>query len=163
MEGKKESDSKLYEIGFLLDPAVAEETVVGEVAKINALLELYGGIIETSGIPVLRTLTYTIKISTAGKRHKYNQAYFSWIKFRLDPSKVEDLSKEIGKHDGLIRYIFLQGTLASSTPAPRRYVKKDILDTSAINISPKKVTKEDIDKEVDALIASTDVVGVVTK
>ena|SRR3989344_5122618 len=152
------SDPKLYEFGFLLDPAVAEEAVSVEIAKLSQLVESHGGKIEVSGTPVLRTLAYTVEIARSGKRHKYDQAHFSWLKFHLFPSQIEILNTEIGKMTTVIRHILLHGTLAPTTPALRRYVKKEGVAVPEGEVV--KVSEAEIDKEVDALIASADPVAV---
>jgi ribosomal protein S6 len=152
---ENDSDPKLYELGFLLDPAVPEDAVSGEMAKLSQMLEAKGGRIEVVGTPILRTLAYTVEIAKAGKRYKYNQAHFSWLKFHLVPGEIEALNIEIGKFPGILRHLLVHGTMASSTPALRRYVKKDGVPGAEVLDAPK-ATEAEIDKEVDALIASAD-------
>ncbi len=158
MEEGNEQDPKLYELGFLLDPAVPEDAVAAEMTKITQLVEARGGKIEIAGTPILRALAYTVEIAKAGKRYKYNQAHFAWLKFHLVPGEIEALNTEIAKFPGVIRHLLVHGTMASTTPALRKYVKKDGSPAPEGEERPK-ATEAEIDKEVDALIASADPVA----
>jgi ribosomal protein S6 len=159
MEDDKESEAKLYELGFLLDPVIPEDAVAGETAKISQLVESHGGKIEVAGTPSLRALAYTVEIARAGKRYKYDQAHFSWLKFWLVPGEIEGLEHGVKKMVSVIRHLLVRGTMASTTPAVRRYIKKDEALTPEVG-EVKKATEAEIDKEVDALIASADKVTV---
>lgn len=152
-----DGDPKLYELAFLLDPAVTEEATAAEIDKITSLLEAEGGTIESSGTPILRALSYTIEKAMSGKRYKYDQAYFAWVKFRTLPVHIETIEQGLIKMPSLVRHMILNSTLASTTPAPRRYVKKDANPTTEAP-EEKKVTEEQIEKEVEELIASTNTV-----
>ncbi len=153
-------EPKLYELGFLLDPVIPEDSVAGEVAKICQFIEARGGSVESSGTPILRSLAYTVEISGAGKRQKYNQAHFCWVRFKLTPNALAHLEQDILKFNVLLRHLVLTVAPGSTTPAPRRYVKKETvpLAQTVVTATEQKVTEEDLDKEVDALIASTDAV-----
>jgi ribosomal protein S6 len=157
MEDINEFEPKLYELGFLIDPAIPEELVPAEVAKIIELVEAHKGSLEVSGTPIMRALSYTIEVAKAGKRHKYDQAHFSWVKFRMLPLQIEAFNLEVTKIPTIIRHLLVHGSLASTTPAIRRYVKKEGVP-GAETVEVVKVTEAEIDKEVDALIASTDAV-----
>jgi len=152
---QNDGEPKLYELGFLFDPAIPEDSVTVELTKINQFVESHKGTIESSGTPVLRALAYTIELTKAGKRLKYSQAYFSWIKFRMIPSEISALDLEFGKSNNLLRHIILHGNTGSVAPAPIRYVKKDVASTEIGEV--KKVTEAEIEKEVENLIASTNI------
>jgi ribosomal protein S6 len=54
----QEKKSKVYELGYLLAPSIAEEQVAGEVQNIKSVLDKFEAITITEDFPKLRPLAY---------------------------------------------------------------------------------------------------------
>lgn len=97
-------DIKVYEIGYLLVPTVAESDVATEASKIRAIVEEKGGVFLSDGMPQMRNLTYTI----SGKSQKFNSAYFGWLKFEADGAKAVDIKDEVKKLENILRFLIIK-------------------------------------------------------
>ncbi len=149
------TSSNPYEIGYILNPAIAEERLAVEAATLVSVLEKHGASITLSDSPKLRGLTYTIERSLGGKREKFDQGYFGWTKFMADPLKLDGINAELKLNRDIIRHMIIHANTKVSTRPPRRFpVKKSEAGTE------EKVSEEQIDKEVESLIASTSAVNV---
>ena len=93
----------------------------------------------------------------ANVRNKFNTAYFGWIKFTMDSDKVLELKKKLDLDPNFIRFLILK-TVKENTIATKRFVGRDNVHKKP---STKKdenevvvpINKEEIDKEIDAMVA----------
>ncbi len=69
----------VYEVGFHIVPTVPEDGVGAVVQKIRAALGAAEIIAE--GAAARMTLAYQIERASQGKREKFTESYFGWIKF----------------------------------------------------------------------------------
>ncbi len=110
MENDQELDqeTKLYEIGYLLNPAVSAQELEKEVAQNLVLpIESAGGSASLGWPPEMRKLAYPIKITEGGKGSIYREAYFGTIRFRLEPKLVPAINKELTVNKIIIRHIII--------------------------------------------------------
>lgn len=149
-----QSTRPVYEVGFHLVPSIPEEGVAAQVEKIRALLG--DAEIISQGTPGKMTLSYTIERATSGKREKFTQSYFGWIKFA-----VEERSSVVALQDGLrampevIRYIVIE-TTREDVGARRAVFGSDRLEGETIKRKTEaekggQVSEEELDKSIDAL------------
>src|ERR1035437_7701669 len=109
-------------------------------------------------MPKMIQLAYKMVKVVSNVRNKFNTAYFGWIKFTMDSDKVLELKKKLDLDSNFIRFLILK-TVKENTIASKRFVRGDIRkkprsakgenDETAVPIN-----KEEIDKEIDALIAT---------
>ena len=90
-------------------------------------------------------------------RSKFNTAYFGWIKFTMETQKVLELKKTLDLDPNIIRFLILK-TVKENTIAAKRFVrgetyKRPAMKKSAENEIVVPINKEEIDKEIDALVA----------
>src|SRR3990167_4669546 len=76
----------IYEVGFHLVPTIAEDGVGAAVEKVRKLIGDDAEFI-SEGYPTKINLAYIIERATQGKREKYSEAWFGWIKFATTRSK----------------------------------------------------------------------------
>ena len=152
------SDNKVYELGYLLVPTIAEEDVPINYGNIKELVSSFGGEIIADEIPKAINLAYSMGKVISNVRHKFNNAYFGWTKFTMNPEHVLDLKKHLDLDPTFIRFLILK-TVKENTIAAKRFVRgegyrrapatKKIMESGAVT----PIDKEEIDKEIDALIA----------
>src|SRR5947207_363238 len=79
-----DSAGKVYEVGFHVLPTIAESEVGNVVEKIRAELQKNNAELIKEEAPRKLALAYTIERSRQGKREKYTEGYFGWIKFATE-------------------------------------------------------------------------------
>ena len=143
------SEKGLYELAYLLEPSVGESDVPARAGDLGAIIERLEGIVNISDNPKLRKLAYTIARSLGGRRQKYSQAYFGWIKFSAPAASIPLIDKEIKGLSFVVRYMLIRAVKVVPR-VPRRIIahKSEGLDAVV------KPSVEEIDKEVESLIAS---------
>lgn len=151
-----------YEVGYLLSIAITEEHILAEVDKIREIITLAGASIVTEGAPHRQELSYTMRIKTvSGSYQKFDEAYFGWIKFELESSKVELVKKSIEDLPSIIRILLVTTVkentyLGKSAPAiSTGFVSKRATIEGPVNIEKKDVTLatlEEMDKSIDEMV-----------
>jgi len=111
-----------------------------------------------SGIKVCSSLAYSMTKVTSNVRKKFNTAYFGWTKFTMNSQKVLELKKHLDLDPNFIRFLILK-TVKENTIAAKRFVRGESYHRistpkkSAGNEAVVPINKEEIDKEIDALVA----------
>jgi len=103
-------DSKVYEIGYLLISSIPPEKVGDEVAFIKGLLEKGSASVIAEGEPELQKLAYEMRKKIGAVYHKYQEAYFGWIKFELEPSKIEVVKNALDTRESVLRQLIITTT-----------------------------------------------------
>jgi ribosomal protein S6 len=116
---EKETEMTVYECGYLLVPTITVEGLPEEVAKLKAPVEQAEGVIFDGAEPTLIDLAYPIAKGEAGKRNRYNRAYFGWFKFELAPGQMASIKKAADQNLHVLRYLLIK-TVRDSAMAPRR-------------------------------------------
>lgn len=141
----------LYELAFIIEPAIAESVLPDCMNKIEEILGRHEAKTSYSETPRLRNLAYTIEKANGGKRSKYKQGHFGWVRFESSGASIEDIGKEVNALSFVIRMLLIHAPKKDVVPVrarPRRMKEE---------VGGAKPTEADIEKEVDNLIASTQV------
>jgi len=161
MENESENievNSRIYEVGYLLVPTLGEEDVPAVYTKIKDLVVSLGGEIISDDMPKMMNLAYTMQKVVQNARTKYDTAYFGWVKFGMDSSKILELKKSLDADVNIIRFLTLK-TIKENTIAAKRFIHRDskrkVLYTKkeGENESSLPIDKEEIDKEIEAMVA----------
>ncbi|MCC7160273.1 30S ribosomal protein S6 [Candidatus Nomurabacteria bacterium] len=159
MENNEEnavSNSRVYEVGYLLVPTLSEEEVPAVYGNIKELVSSFGGEMIADEMPRMMPLAYKMVKVVANVRNKFDSAYFGWVKFNMDGGKVVDLKKKLDLDPKIIRFLVLK-TVKENTIAAKRFVRGSVdkkpRTAKNENEEATPINKEEIDKEIDALIA----------
>lgn len=162
-EGEKEIEgdinSRVYELGYLLVPTLPEADVPVVFGNLKELVSLFGGMTISDEMPKMLTLAYPMVKVIANLRHKFKTAYFGWIKFTMDSDKVLELKKRLDLDPNLIRFLIIKTVKENTTNArrfahgetARRKIKTEKARSEEVAVP---INKEEIDKEIDALVAN---------
>lgn len=157
-EAKEEINGKVYELGYLLVPTLSEENMPGVFGNLKELISSLGGVYISDEMPKMMTLAYPMLKVVANVRSKFSTAYFGWIKFTMDGEQVVELKSKLDFDPTIIRFLILK-TVKENTIAAKRFVRSDTLhkkfkakNDDVENVAP--INKEEIDKEIDALVAA---------
>ena len=105
----KNSEEKIYEVGYHIISSVAEENIPAEVEKIKAYLAKEKAIIISEEAPKLRPLAYSIKKGFGGIYKTYDKAYFGFIKFELtEEGDVRNIDLAMKNNDSILRHIVIK-------------------------------------------------------
>ena len=152
------SDSRVYEVGYLLVPSIPEENIGTIYGNLKELISSLGGQAISDEMPIMISLAYAMQKTVQNVRNKYNTAYFGWMKFYMDAEKVSDLKKKLDLDANIIRFLTLK-TVKENTIAAKRFIHRDISHKRPATIKNDKteetvpINKEEIDKEIDAMVA----------
>jgi ribosomal protein S6 len=149
-------ESRVYELGFLLSPAVREEDLDARTNEIKDLITNASGTIIAEGRPEFIDLAYEMSKVIDNKGVRFNQGYFGWIKFNLFPNQVKELQALIEKNLLVIRYI-LVSTVAENTVVSKKPISKILKSTARLDISESDIAEDiEIEDEVDPGIAAAE-------
>ncbi|OGI95597.1 hypothetical protein A2917_03545 [Candidatus Nomurabacteria bacterium RIFCSPLOWO2_01_FULL_42_17] len=151
-----ETNSQIYELGYLLAPSIKEEDLPVNYGNIKELVTSFGAEVIADEMPKMIGLAYAMQKVTSNVRNKFNTAYFGWIKFAMGPDKILELKKRLDLDPNFIRFLILK-TVKENTIAAKRFVRGETYrrprSKSPANETAVPINKEEIDKEIDALIA----------
>lgn len=148
-------DNLVYEIGFHLLPTADESEALKEFSGLKSLIEENEGAVISEEVPKITGLSYEISKNIDTKKQKFNQAYFGWVKFEIDPSKIAGIKSKIENIRNVLRFIII------------KTVKEDTIHVHKIPMFKKESAKEDkggelierpkaseaeIDKSIDDLV-----------
>jgi ribosomal protein S6 len=159
LEEVEGTDSRVYEVGYLLVPTLKEEEVPAIYGNLKELISSLDGQVVSDEMPVSIGLAYTMQKVIQNVHHKYDTAYFGWVKFFMDPEKVLELKKKLDLDVNVIRFLILK-TVKENTIASKRFVKDmtrrktQIVGKNEEKKEEEIVNKEEIDKEIDAMVAN---------
>lgn len=155
-EIKRDTNSKVYELGYLLVPTIKEEDIGVNYGNLKEFISSLGGEIIGDEMPKMINLAYSIQKVTSNVRNKFNTAYFGWTKFIMDSVGILELKKHLDLDPNFIRFLILK-TVKENTIAAKRFVRGEIhkrsKSKSTENETIVPINKEEIDKEIDALVA----------
>lgn len=145
-------EKNVYELGYLLIPVIAPEKIADEVNLVRSAIESNGGLVLFEEGAKERKLAYEMSHNvTGGKKNKYDDAYFGWMKFSLSSDAVKKMEEDLRKNPSMLRYLVInltkEGTLSNGTEP-----KKPL----GVGKKPRKtVSEKELDKEIDNLLDKT--------
>ena len=155
-EIKEDKSERVYELGYLLVPTLAEEDLPMVFGNLKELIASLGGVHISDEMPKMIPLAYAMTKVITNVRHKWNTAYFGWIKFTMATDKVLELKKKLDLDPNFVRFLILK-TIKENTIATKRFIRADhsrrpktAKSENAEVATP--INNEEIDKEIDALI-----------
>lgn len=144
----------VYEVGFHIVPAVSPENLPKEVDAIKAVLGGVGATVISEEFPKLRNLAYTMVKAIGPARHKYDTAYFGWVKYEAAPESMAEVKKSLDANEKILRYIIIKTVRENTIYGPKvlgeeKKVKEEAKDGSVA----APAGSEDLDKSIDKLVA----------
>jgi ribosomal protein S6 len=151
-------EPRVYELGFLLSPAVREEDLDSRVDEIKLVISEASGTIVADARPEFIDIAYEMIRVIDNKNIRFNQGYFGWIKFTLTPDQLKEVTEKIEKNNLIIRMLItktiLENTVISKKPLSK-ILKTNIHETLAEGeVIADDETDIDGDEEIDPGIAA---------
>ncbi|MDZ4226029.1 MAG: hypothetical protein U1C66_00890, partial [Patescibacteria group bacterium] len=108
--------------------------------------------------PQKMTLAYTIERAAAGKREKYVETYFGFIKFAAERETIPGLEALLRGSKEILRYLLIETTREEPVIARRAVYSSHRLEGETIKKptsapeTPSEVSEEELTKSIDALV-----------
>ncbi|MBI2020899.1 30S ribosomal protein S6 [Candidatus Giovannonibacteria bacterium] len=149
-----ETDRKLYELSYLISPALSEEEALNFHQKTKNSLLSYNGIIENDGNILKRKLSYPIK--------KMREAYFAHFRFLAPAEKITDFKNQL-RNPEILRSLIVETKNVPQNFIPREPKKPPetkIVEESPVAVKiPAQTTElepvsniEEIDKKLEEIL-----------
>ena len=158
LEETNSTDPRVYEVGYLFVPTISLEDLPVNYGDLKELIASFDGKIISDDMPKMINLAYTMLKVVANVRSKFDTAYFGWVKFEMDPQKVLELKKKLDLSPTIIRFLIIK-TVKENTIATKRFAFRDSAHKKPVTKKEEgtaenvEVNKEELDKEIDAMIA----------
>ena len=150
---EKNEELSSYELGVLIAPIVPEEKIPAEFGDLIVLVEKTGGMVSASLLPKMITLAYPVSQTREHKKTSFNQAYFSWLRFEAPAPSSQAIHDELVRHGEVLRFLII-ALPKITAPAPRR---RPIAPRRPTAARAEGMTQEQIDKEIEELLAGAEV------
>lgn len=163
----KREGVKLYEVGYLLLPTIAEEKLQLEIDGIKSVIEGAGGVFVSEGSPQTKVLTYPMEKAISGKKQKFETASFGWVKFEAEAERINEVKEKLDKLENILRYLLIITTKETTNAKARKFSfdqenkkdTKEVKDTEEVKKEAlneekeeKKVDKKVLDETIDDLV-----------
>ena len=153
-EPREETEGRIYEVGYLIMPAVPEADLSREVTGLKDVLDREKAAIISEEFPRLRQLAYPMYKRTSEGYQKHVNAYFGWLKFEASPESTLQIERGLKGFPNLLRYLLIktvrEHTLTLGRPRAGRRERKEVprgVPASA------PVSEVELDKSLEKLIA----------
>ncbi len=127
-EIETEIDSRVYETALLMVDSVSEDEALDKYNTIKQSIADLGASFISEELPYLRGLSYEMVRVIKNQNVRFNQAYFTWVKYNIDPARVIELNKKLALDEEIIRYMTVS-TVAENTTytKPNPVIKAETL------------------------------------
>lgn len=153
----EEANERVYELGYLLVPTLTAENIPAVYGDLKDLItSTFKGQVISDDMPKTMTLAYPMLKVISNVRNKFDTAYFGWVKFTMDTDQITELKKKLDLDPNIIRFLIIK-TVKENTIATKRFVQRGGIKRTFTVRKPDEdtapINKEEVDKEIDALIA----------
>ena len=155
-EINSESDNLVYELGYHLLPTADESEIPAQASGIKSLIEENEGVIISEEMPKMVALAYDISKSINTKKQNFSKAYFGWVKFEMDPSKISNIKNKAENLQNILRFLIIKTVKENTMHTPkipmfkRESISKD--EKIAESVDKPKASEAEIDKSIDELV-----------
>ncbi len=101
--------SRVYEIGFHIDPELPQEEVKKVYQSVHGAVEKAGGIVAAAE-PQKIQLAYTISRQETTGRRDFNAAFFAWIAYETSAERHGEILEAVKENSSIVRFIDLVTT-----------------------------------------------------
>jgi ribosomal protein S6 len=110
------AEPRVYELGFHLDPELAQEEVKKAYQDIRGRIEAKGTIV-AEGEPVKIPLAYTVsRMETTGRRD-FSSAFFCWIAYEAEPAAHDEVATMAREDARIVRFLDIRTTVEEAKHA----------------------------------------------
>ncbi len=143
-----QGEFRVYEVGFHIDPEVAQEEVKQLCMGLKETISSVGTIIAT-GKPEKITLAYTISRMEHSGRHDFSAAYFAWIAYETTPEGHETVLEAVKADQRIFRFIDVLTTKEAALHAAEQRELRARTPEKAEGGEADEVSEEELDAALE--------------
>jgi ribosomal protein S6 len=147
-ENTQDKERTVYEIGYLVLPSIPEDSLDSVVSKITNAFENEGGARIDGEAPFLNPLSYEMSKQVGARKYVVREAYLGWVKFDLEPSKIETVKATLEKIEEILRFLIVKVPRETTFTFAEARAKKAALEAPAEEVS------DEAEKPVEAVEAT---------
>jgi len=143
-----------YELAFHVLPTVAEGEVPAVFQTLKDIITKAGGELSIEEAPARFDLAYEIVQYLEGRNRKFTSAYFGWVRFTIEPAKIEFILEDLAGAKELLRHMVIK--LTKNEEAHPFYfhealeeLKSETIEVDA-EVTPKKEVAQADDSKTEA-------------
>lgn len=151
---------RLYEISYLVSPALAEDKAGAALLPLKDLLAGKNAAVSAEEAPKFRRLAYPIRTaSVGGKKQVFDSASFGWIRFEAEAEMIGEAKKLLASSPDIVRFLIVK----ADAPEPRVFASRPFRNEPIAPIFEKReegsvaepkaaVSEEELDRKIDELV-----------
>lgn len=147
--GEVDSDHRVYELGFHLDPELPVEEVKSAYQAMRGLIESKGAIV-AEGEPQKVQLAYTISRQETSGRRDFDSAFFSWIVYETTAEGHAEIISAASADKRVIRFIDLLTTKDSARHSAE--MREIFLKTTERAEDPEEAAVAELDAALEHVV-----------
>ena len=148
-EHDTDSESRVYELGFHLDPELPLEEVKKIYKTFHTLIALKGAIVAEVE-PEKIQLAYTISRQEVAGRRDFDSAYFSWIVYEMSAISHAEILAAVKADKHVVRFI----DLVTTKDAARNALETHELSKKVAPVESALDAEEVLSAEIDVALES---------
>lgn len=139
----KEQEAGVYEVGYHILPTLSDDEAAAAVKDLHAFLEKQGASFVGEKAPVKIDLAYTIEKRIGGRLTGFDNAYFGWMAFEIQPATLGQVKNFLDTNDSILRYLLITTSKEEVTAVMEGAVIMPTAPTPTGQIAaPKRVSEE---------------------
>ncbi len=150
-----DAGNRIYEVGYLIVPAVSEEELPREVTALKDVLEKEKAVVIAEEFPKFRPLAYPMQKRVPGGYQKHLNGYFGWVKFEAPGESVQRIDEAFKTNEKVLRYMLIKTVREATMSSPRPMRAPQTSRKEAPKDAPASapVSEVELDKSIEKLIA----------
>jgi len=142
--------SRVYELGFHLDPELPSEEVKKAYQALRGIIAERGGEVIAEGEPHKIQLAYTISRQETGGRRDFDSAFFCWIAYETTQDMHDEILAAAKSDTRIVRFIDLITTKEQARHSAE--LREIMLKTAAEEqeVDEEAVSDTELDAALDA-------------
>ncbi len=142
------SDSRVYELGFHLDPELPVEEVKKAHKGIHELIASKGEIVAQVE-PEKIQLAYTISRQEVAGRRDFSSAYFAWVVYETTAELHTEVISTVAANKAVIRFIDLITTKDAARHALEVHEFRE--QAPQVEVDPEELLNTEIDAAIETV------------
>lgn len=158
MNNKDETmmDQRVYEVSYILVANLTDTEAAEKAESIKKSIAAQGGSFVSEEEPYMRELAYEMTRVIKNVNTRFNEGYFGWIKFEMNPNEINDFDKKLSLDEDIVRFITVKADKDVNiyTKKIATKVKDLVSDEAAEDVvaeaeAAEPVASEEVNKELN--------------
>lgn len=98
-------DPRVYEVAYIFVSDLTDEEAAEKAESLKKAIAAQGGSFVSEEAPYIRELAYEMVRVIKNVNTRFNDGYFGWIKFEMDPSMINAFDKKLALDEEIVRFI----------------------------------------------------------